>query len=58
MHALIVVSHPLDTSLTHGVAAAIAEGITAAEPAHTFEIADLPRKVSIRCTVPLISPHF
>lgn len=44
MHALIVVSHPLDTSLTHGVAAAIAEGITAAEPAHTFEIADLTQE--------------
>lgn len=44
MHALIVVSHPLDTSLTHGVAAAIAEGITAAEPANTFEIADLTQE--------------
>lgn len=44
MHALIVVSHPLDTSLTHGVAAAIAEGITATDPAHTFEIADLTQE--------------
>lgn len=41
MHALIVVSHPLGTSLTHSVAAAIAEGITATDPANTVEIADL-----------------
>lgn len=44
MHALIVVSHPLDTSLTHSVAAAIAEGITAADPANTFAIADLTQE--------------
>lgn len=44
MHALIVVSHPLNTSLTHGVAAAIAEGITAADPGNTFEIADLTQE--------------
>ncbi|MFT2798473.1 NAD(P)H-dependent oxidoreductase [Serratia sp. N21D137] len=44
MHALIVVSHPLDMSLTHGVAAAIAEGIVAADPANTFEIADLTQE--------------
>jgi NAD(P)H dehydrogenase (quinone) len=41
MHALIVVSHPLDTSLTHGAAKAIAQGITDANPANTYEIADL-----------------
>jgi NAD(P)H dehydrogenase (quinone) len=44
MHALIVVSHPLDTSLSHGVAAAIAEGIMADDPANTFEIADLTQE--------------
>lgn len=44
MHALIVLSHPLDTSLTHSVAAAISAGITKADPANTFEIADLTRE--------------
>ncbi|TQI78382.1 NAD(P)H dehydrogenase (quinone) [Serratia fonticola] len=44
MHALIVISHPLDTSLTHSVAATIAEGITQAEPNHTVEIADLTQE--------------
>jgi NAD(P)H dehydrogenase (quinone) len=40
MHALIVVSHPDTHSLTHGVAAAVAKGITA-KPQHTAEIIDL-----------------
>ncbi|MEB6334360.1 NAD(P)H-dependent oxidoreductase [Serratia rhizosphaerae] len=44
MHALIVVSHPLQHSLTHGSAAAIAEGITAANPTHTVDIADLTQE--------------
>lgn len=41
MHALIVVSHPSPGSLTHAVAARIAEGIASSDPAHSFEIADL-----------------
>lgn len=40
MHALIVVAHPDPKSLTHGVAAHIAEGI-ALSAGHSFEIADL-----------------
>ncbi|MBB4440414.1 MULTISPECIES: NAD(P)H-dependent oxidoreductase [Rhizobium] len=41
MHALIVVAHPDPRSLTHGVAAHLAEGITLADGGHSFEIADL-----------------
>jgi NAD(P)H dehydrogenase (quinone) len=41
MHALIVVSHPKPDSLTHAVAAHIAEGIASSGSAHTYEIADL-----------------
>lgn len=41
MHALIVVAHPDPTSLTHAVAAQIAEGIAASDSQNTFEIADL-----------------
>lgn len=41
MHALIVVAHHDPRSLTHGLAAKIAEGITRAHRADTFEIADL-----------------
>lgn len=46
MHALIVVSHPLNTSLTHSVATAIAQGIAESGPQqqHTAEIADLTRE--------------
>ncbi|MCG8155375.1 NAD(P)H-dependent oxidoreductase [Brenneria goodwinii] len=44
MHALIVVSHPVNTSLTHSVASAIAQGGAAANPQNTFEIADLARE--------------
>ena len=40
MHALIVVSHPLKTSLTHSVATAIAQGIAESGPQHTADIAD------------------
>ncbi|WP_437813642.1 NAD(P)H-dependent oxidoreductase [Sorangium sp. So ce1078] len=39
MHALIVVSHPEPGSLTHGVAAQVAEGVSLS--GHSFEIADL-----------------
>jgi len=39
MHALIVVAHPDPTSLTHAVAAQVADGVAAA--GHTAEIADL-----------------
>ncbi|MFJ2486686.1 NAD(P)H-dependent oxidoreductase [Pseudomonas sp. NPDC087639] len=41
MHALIVIAHHDPRSLTHGVAAQIAEGLTLADPANTFEFADL-----------------
>jgi NAD(P)H dehydrogenase (quinone) len=41
MHTLIVVAHPNPKSLTHGVAASIAEGIAQPGAAHSFEIADL-----------------
>ncbi|PWC11878.1 NAD(P)H-dependent oxidoreductase [Brenneria corticis] len=44
MHALIVVSHPVNTSLTHGVAAAIAQGIAESNPQNSFEIADLAQE--------------
>ncbi|EOC3068703.1 NAD(P)H-dependent oxidoreductase [Cronobacter malonaticus] len=44
MHALIVVSHPLASSLTHRLAHALAEGITRASSGHTAEIADLTRE--------------
>ncbi|MDH4985700.1 NAD(P)H-dependent oxidoreductase [Aminobacter anthyllidis] len=42
MHALIVVAHPDPKSLSHGVAAQLAEGVTLA--GHTFEIADIARE--------------
>lgn len=41
MHTLIVVSHPEPHSLTHRLAAQVADGVIAADPGHTFEIADL-----------------
>ncbi len=41
MHALIVVAHPDPNSLSHGVAAKIAEGLTASDPGSSYEIADL-----------------
>lgn len=41
MHALIVLAHPDSNSLSHGVAAGIAEGIAAFDAANSFEIADL-----------------
>ena len=44
MHTLIVVSHPLENSLTHSVANAIAEEIAGAGPQNTLEIADLTRE--------------
>jgi NAD(P)H dehydrogenase (quinone) len=41
MHALIVVAHPDPASLSHGIAASIADGLSAADPGNTYEIADL-----------------
>ncbi|MGS1109857.1 NAD(P)H-dependent oxidoreductase [Achromobacter anxifer] len=41
MHALIVVAHPDSASLTHAVARQIADGISASDSRHTFEVADL-----------------
>lgn len=41
MHALIVVSHPDSSSLTHGIARRIAEGISDASAANTVELVDL-----------------
>ncbi|GKX61230.1 NAD(P)H-dependent oxidoreductase [Leminorella grimontii] len=44
MHALIVVSHPINTSLTHGSADAIARGIAEVNPDNTSEIVDLTQE--------------
>jgi NAD(P)H dehydrogenase (quinone) len=41
MHALIVLSHPGPTSLSHAVAGRVGEGILQAGSGNTFEIADL-----------------
>lgn len=41
MHALIVVSHPRPDSLTHAVAARLAEGLAVPGGGHTHEVADL-----------------
>lgn len=41
MHALIVVAHPDPRSLTHSIAACVAQGLAATTPADSFEIADL-----------------
>lgn len=41
MHALIVIAHPGQDSLTHAVANQVAEGIVATNPDNSFEIADL-----------------
>lgn len=41
MHALIVVAHPSQESLTHAVASHVAHGITATNAHHSVEIADL-----------------
>ncbi|MEZ0472376.1 NAD(P)H-dependent oxidoreductase [Luteimonas salinilitoris] len=41
MHALIVVAHPEPASLSHGIAAQIAEGVSLSGPGHSYEIADL-----------------
>lgn len=41
MNALIVVAHPDRGSLTHAVAARVAQGVAASGPANAFEIADL-----------------
>jgi NAD(P)H dehydrogenase (quinone) len=41
MHALIVVAHPDPKSLSHSVAAHLAEGVSEFDPGNSFEIADL-----------------
>lgn len=41
MHTLIVVAHPEPGSLTHSVAARVAEGVSLSGRENTFEIADL-----------------
>jgi NAD(P)H dehydrogenase (quinone) len=41
MHALIVVAHPDQGSLTHSVARHLAEGISQQQAGHSIEIADL-----------------
>lgn len=41
MHALVVVAHPESTSLSHGIAAGIAEGVSRSGCNDTAEIADL-----------------
>ncbi len=41
MHALIVIAHPINTSLSHQVATQIAKGIALSDPGHRVEIADL-----------------
>ncbi len=41
MHALIVLAHPNQNSLTHSVAAQITDGLTTSSSGHSFEIADL-----------------
>ncbi|MBN8954703.1 MULTISPECIES: NAD(P)H-dependent oxidoreductase [unclassified Rhizobium] len=41
MHALIVVANPNPGSLSHSLAAEVAEGVAQAGPGDTFEIADL-----------------
>lgn len=44
MHALIVVSHPLENSLTHSLANAVAQGIREENAANSVEFADLARE--------------
>jgi NAD(P)H dehydrogenase (quinone) len=41
MHVLVVVAHPDQGSLTHAVAAHVVQGVTASDPRHSCEIADL-----------------
>lgn len=41
MHALIVIAHPDPKSLSHSVAAHVAEGVSLSDQGNTFEIADL-----------------
>jgi NAD(P)H dehydrogenase (quinone) len=41
MHALIVIAHPDPSSLSHGVARHVAEGVSLSDPGNSFEIADL-----------------
>lgn len=41
MRALIILSHPGTTSLSHTVAALVGEGVARSGPGNTFEVADL-----------------
>lgn len=41
MHTLIVIAHPNPKSLSHSVAAHVAEGVSLSDPGNSFEIADL-----------------
>ncbi len=41
MHALVVVAHPDPNSLTHAVAARLAQAVSAGVSGHSVEIADL-----------------
>lgn len=41
MHALIVVAHPDNHSLTHAIANGIADGLASMEARHSAELADL-----------------
>ncbi len=58
MHALIVVSHPVNSSLTHSVMTAIAQGINESSPHNTVEIADLTQEGFNPVLLSRISPHF
>lgn len=41
MHALLVIAHPNPMSLTHAVAAHLAQGLALSDASHSFEVADL-----------------
>ncbi|TBV01820.1 NAD(P)H-dependent oxidoreductase [Phytopseudomonas dryadis] len=41
MHALVVVAHHDPRSLTHSIAARLAEGVALGEPGHSVELADI-----------------
>lgn len=58
MHALIVIAHPNQKSLTHSVAAHLAEGVTLSAPGNSFEVADLAAEAfDPRFTVTDIAVH-
>lgn len=41
MHTLVLVAHPKPSSLSHAIAQELVQALTAADPAHTAELADL-----------------